>query len=178
MGRTLRRLLVVLTIVLPLGAHAAEHLSVFGAQIEYTNPDPQHWQKDAERRDSAKGLFALKHVGLADKEGNTVHPVLVIIYEQLPDPAQSLEGFTRMARERAPFPVDDIITEDDRIIYFCRFERETPHDLAIAHFVFAGNGVQVMGDAPSSVYDKVEEDIKRFFDSIRFQEPSTERPAP
>ena len=82
-----------------------------------------------------------------------------------------------MARERAPFPTEDIITEGNRIIYFCRFERETLHDLAIAHFLFEGNGVQVMGDASTMVYGEVEGDIKQFIDSIRFQESSTERPA-
>jgi hypothetical protein len=178
LAKALRLLLVILATVLSTGAHAAEQISLFGAQLEYRNPNPQLWHKDADRREPAKGLFALKHVGLIDKEGNTVYPVLVVIYEQLSNPAQSLEAFTRMARERAFFPVEDIITEDDRIIYFCRFEPDTSHELAIAHFLFAGNGVQVMGDAPSSVYEQVEGDIKRFFDSIRFQKSGAERPAP
>ena len=42
--------------------------------------------------------------------------------------------------------------------------------------LLGGNGVQVMGDAPASVYGRVEGDIKQFIDSIRFQESSTERP--
>jgi len=99
-------------------------------------------------------------VGLPDTEGNTTYPVLVIIYEQLPGPAQSLEEFTRMARQRAFFPTDDIITENDRIIYFCRFTHDTSHDLVIAHFLFEGNGVQVMADAPTTVYGEVEADFQ------------------
>ena len=177
MRKTFRILLVILATTLSTGAHAAEQLSLFGAQLTYTNPNPQVWHKDEERRESAKGLFALKHVGLSDTEGNTTYPVLVIIYEQLPGPAQSLEDFARMARQRAPFPAEDIITENDRIIYFCRFTFDTPHDLVIAHFLFEGNGIQVMGDAPTTVYGEVEADFKQFIDSIRFQESSTERPA-
>jgi hypothetical protein len=165
-------LLVILAIALSTGAHAAEQLSLFGAQLTYTNPNPQVWQKDVERRESAKGLLALKHVGLSDTQGNTTYPVLVIIYEQLPGPAQSLEDFARMARERAPFPTEDIITENDRIIYFCRYSLDTSHDLVIAHFLFEGNGVQVMGDAPTTVYGEVEADIKQFIDSIHIQKTS------
>ena len=176
MRRTFRILLVILAIALSTGARASEQLSLYGAQLTYTNPNPQIWHKDEERRDSAKGLLALKHAGLSDTEGNTTYPVLVIIYEQLPGPAQSLEDYARMARQRAPFPTEDIITENDRIIYFCRFTHETSHDLVIAHFLFEGNGVQVMGDAPTTVYGEVEGDIKQFIDSIRFQESSTERP--
>ena len=108
-------------------------------------------------------------MGLPDKDGNTVYPALVIIYEQLPDPAQSLEDYTRMARQRAYFPTDDIITENDRIIYFCRYELRPSHDLVIAHFLSKENGIQVMGDAPTTVYDKVEADFKQFIDSIHFQ---------
>ena len=176
MRRTFSLLLVILAIALSTGAHAAEQLSLFGAQLTFTNPNPQIWHKDTDRRESAKGLLALKHVGLPDKDGNTTYPVLVIIYEQLPGPVQSLEDYARMARQRAPFPTEDIITENDRIIYFCRFTHETSHDLVIAHFLFEGNGVQVMGDAPTTVYGEVEGDIKQFIDSIRFQESSTERP--
>ena len=177
MRRTFRILLVILAIALSTGAHAAEQLSLYGAQLTYTNPNPQVWHQDAERRDSAKGLFALKHVGLSDTQGNTTHPVLVIIYEQLPGPAQSLEDYARTARQRAPFPTEDIITENDRIIYFCRYTLDTPHDLVIAHFLFEGNGIQVMGDASTTVYGEVEGNIKQFIDSIRFQGSSTERPA-
>jgi hypothetical protein len=170
--RTFRILLVILAIALSTGAHATEQLSLYGAQLTYTNPNPQIWHKDVERRESAKGLLALKHVGLFDTQGNTTHPVLVIIYEQLPGPAQSLEDYARMARQRAPFPTEDIITENDRIIYFCRFTHETSHDLVIAHFLFEENGVQVMGDAPTTVYGEVEDDIKQFIDSIRLQKSS------
>ena len=177
MIRAFRLLLVILAIALSTGAHAAEQLFLFGAQLTYTNPNPQVWHKDADRREPAKGLLALKHVGLPDKDGNTVYPALVIIYEQLPGPAQSLEDYTRMARQRAYFPTDDIITESDRIIYFCRYEPDTSHDLVIAHFLFEGNGVQVMGDAPTTVYDKVEADIKQFIDSIHFQKSSAQQPA-
>ena len=176
MRRTFSLLLVILAIALSTGAHAAEQLSLFGAQLAYTNPNPQVWQKDVERRESAKGLLALKHVGLSDTQGNTTHPVLVIIYEQLPGPAQSLEDFARMARQRAPFPTEDIITENDRIIYFCRFNHDTSHDLVIAHFLFEGNGVQVMGDAPTTVYGDVEGDFKQFIESIHFQRSSTQQP--
>ena len=174
MRRIFSLLLVVLALALSTGAHAAEQLSLFGAQLTYTNPNPQVWQKDVERRESAKGLLALKHVGLSDTQGNTTYPVLVIIYEQLPGPAQSLEDFARMARERAPFPTEDIITENDRIIYFCRYSLDTSHDLVIAHFLFEENGVQVMGDAPTTVYGEGEADFKQFIDSIRFQESSSE----
>ena len=177
MRRTFCFLLAILAIALSTGAYAAEELSLFGAQIIYTNPNPQVWHKDADRREPAKGLFALKHVGLPDKDGNTVYPALVIIYEQLPDPAQSLEDYTRMARQRAYFPTDDIITENDRIIYFCRYGLDTSHDLVIAHFLFEGNGIQVMGDAPTTVYDKVEADFKQFIDSIHFQKSSAQQPA-
>ena len=177
MRKTFCLLLVILAIPLSTGAHAAEQLSLFGAQLTYTNPNPQVWHKDEERRDSAKGLFALKHVGLPDTGGNTTHPVLVIIYEQLPGPTQSLEDFVRMARQRAPFPPEDIITENDRIIYFCRYTLDTPHDLVIAHFLFEGNGIQAMGDASTTVYGEVEADFKQFIDSIRLQKSSTERPA-
>ena len=177
MKRTFCLLLVILAIALSTGAHAAEQLSLFGAQLTYTNPNPQVWHKDVERRESAKGLFALKHVGLPDTQGNTAYPVLVIIYEQLPGPAQSLEEYARMARERAPFPTEDIITESDRIIYFCRFTHDTSHDLVIAHFLFEGNGIQVMGDAPTTVYGEVEGDIKQFIDSIHLQKSSTQQPA-
>jgi len=163
---------VILAIAVSTGAHAAEQLPLFGAQLTYTNPNPQVWHKDEERRESAKGLLALKHVGLSDTGGNTTYPVLVIIYEQLPGPAQSLEDFTRMARQRAFFPTDDIITENDRIIYFCRFTHDTSHDLVIAHFLFEGNGVQVMADAPTTVYGEVEADFKQFIDSIHFQKSS------
>jgi alpha-ketoglutarate-dependent taurine dioxygenase len=168
---------VILAIALSTGAHAAEQLSIFGAQLTYTNPNPQVWHKDEERHESAKGLFALKHEGLPDTGGNTTYPVLVIIYEQLPGPAQSLEDFTRMARQRAFFPTDDIITENDRIIYFCRFTHDTSHDLVIAHFLFEGNGVQVMADAPTTVYGEVEADFKQFIDSIHFQKSSAQQPA-
>jgi alpha-ketoglutarate-dependent taurine dioxygenase len=174
--RTFRFLLVILAIAVSTGAHAAEQLPLFGAQLTYTNPNPQVWHKDEERRESAKGLLALKHVGLSDTGGNTTYPVLVIIYEQLPGPAQSLEDFTRMARQRAFFPTDDIITENDRIIYFCRYTLDTSHDLVIAHFLFEGNGVQVMGDAPTTLYGEVEGDFKQFIDSIHFQKSSAQQP--
>ena len=176
MRRTFRFLLVILAIAVSTGAHAAEQLPLFGAQLTYTNPNPQVWHKDEERRESAKGLLALKHVGLSDTGGNTTYPVLVIIYEQLPGPAQSLEDFTRMARQRAFFPTDDIITENDRIIYFCRYTLDTSHDLVIAHFLFEGNGVQVMGDAPTTLYGEVEGDFKQFIDSIHFQKSSAQQP--
>ena len=55
MRRTFCILLVILAIALSTGAHAAEQLSLFGAQLTYTNPNPQVWHKDAERRESAKG---------------------------------------------------------------------------------------------------------------------------
>ena len=177
MRRIFSLLLVVLALALSTGAHAAEHLSLFGAQLTYINPNPQVWHQDAERRESEKGLLALKHVGLPDTEGNTTHPVLVIIYEQLPGPAQSLEDFARMARQRAFFPTDDIITENDRIIYFCRYTLDTSHDLVIAHFLFEGNGIQIMGDAPTTVYGEVEADFKQFIDSIHFQKSSAQQPA-
>ena len=176
MKRTFRILLVILAIALSTGAHAIEQLSLYDAQLTYTNPNPQIWHKDEERRDSAKGLLALKHVGLSDTQGNTTYPVLVIIYEQLPGPAQSLEDFARMARQRAPFPTEDIITENDRIIYFCRYTLDTSHDLVIAHFLFEENGVQVMGDAPTTVYGEVEGDFKQFIESIHFQRSSTQQP--
>jgi alpha-ketoglutarate-dependent taurine dioxygenase len=172
--RTFSLLLVILAIALSTGAHAAEQLSLFGAQLTYTNPNPQVWHKDEERRESAKGLFALKHAGLPDTQGNTTYPVLVVIYEQLEGPAQSLADFARMARERAPFPTEDIITETDRIIYFCRFTFDTDHDLVIAHFLFEGNGIQVMGDAPTTIYGQVEADFKQFIDSIHFQKSSVQ----
>jgi alpha-ketoglutarate-dependent taurine dioxygenase len=175
--RTFSLLLAILAIALSTGAHAAERLSLFGAELTYTNPNPQVWHKDEERREPAKGLFALKHEGLPDTEGNTTYPVLVIIYEQLPGPAQSLEDFTRMARQRAFFPTDDIITENDRIIYFCRFTHDTSHDLVIAHFLFEGNGVQVMADAPTTAYGEVEADFKQFIDSIHFQKSNAQQPA-
>lgn len=177
MRKTFCILLVILAIALSTGAHAAKQLSLYGAQLTYTNPNPQVWHKDEERRDSAKGLLALKHVGLSDTQGNTTYPVLVIIYEQLPGPAQSLEDFARMARERALFPTEDIITENDRIIYFCRFTHDTSHDLVIAHFLFEGNGIQVMGDAPTAVYGEVEGDIKQFIDSIHLQKSIAQQPA-
>ena len=175
--KTFSLLLVILSIALPTGAHAAEQLSLFGAELVYTNPNPQVWHKDEERRESAKGLFALKHVGLPDTDGKTAYPVLVIIYEQLPGPVQSLEEYARMARERAPFPTEDIITENDRIIYFCRFTFDSSHDLVIAHFLFEGNGIQVMGDAPTTVYGEVEADFKQFIDSIHFQKSGSQQPA-
>jgi alpha-ketoglutarate-dependent taurine dioxygenase len=175
--RTFRILLVILAFALSTGAHAAEQLSLFDAQLTYTNPNPQVWHKDVERRESAKGLLALKHVGLSDTQGNTVYSALVIIYEQLPGPAQSLEDYTRMARQRAYFPTEDIITENDRIIYFCRYALDTSHDLVIAHFVFEGNGIQVMGDAPTTVYGEVEADFKQFIESIHFQRSSAQQPA-
>jgi hypothetical protein len=168
-GGVLGFLLIVLAAALPPSAQASDQVPLFNAQLEFTNPNPLRWHTDEDRRDPQKGKYVLKHDLLTDKRGDASQPFIAVVYEKLPGTIRTLDEFVQMARDRTPFPIEDIAKYDDRIIYFCNDGQVALHRLVIAHFLFRGNGVQVIAGAADGVYDHVQEDIGQFLKSIRFR---------
>ncbi len=160
-------LFVALAVALPVCAQAADQVALFNARLEYTNPDPLRWHKDEERRDPNKGVLVLKRDAVTGRRGETSQPVVAFIYEKVPGTVRTLDEYVKMARDRTPFTIEDISKSDDRIIYFCNYDRGTLHRLVIAHFLFEGNGIQVIADADDGAYDYVQEDFGRLLASIR-----------
>jgi hypothetical protein len=171
MKQSIRIVLVAMSIICFVTlASADERVSMFGSQLIHRKLDPKLWKKDTEQRQENKGVVLFKHKGIKDIEGNNIQPVIGIVYEKIPDSISSVEQYVAIVRARTQFPVEAVIRRDDinSIIYFCRYDSGMVHNLVIAHFVFKGNGIQITGDATQSVYEKVENEIQQFIESIKF----------
>jgi hypothetical protein len=167
--RTIQYIIVIiLFFILNVSLVGQTKLSLFNAELTHKKLNPSLWHLKDQKRDTSKGLFLYIHKELKDSSGMSVTAAISIIYEALGRTIPK-EEYAEAWQRKMKAVLDKKVTRKDLgfVIYYYHYDQEIRHNLVVAYFVCPGNGIQIMADAPSSMYKNIETDVMDFIKSIK-----------
>jgi hypothetical protein len=133
--------------------------------------------QDNFNKQEKKGTLMYKHSPILDSSYRTVEPVIGIIYQYLKDTVDAVEySISNMGQK--PYTIKyellggypDYSSDKHSAIFKGEYLRDGVKHIVMLGYIVANNiGIEIIGDATSQVYGKVESDIKQFIKSVHLE---------
>lgn len=149
-------------------------IKVFGSTIVYQTPDTSEWTvvRRIPPGDGRKGVILFQHAPIKDDENRMIKPDIGLIYEQVPDSVgvimysmyglgNTSPGFTYKIAGGYP----DYSSDKHAAVFTGKYVHfGVRHSVVMGFIVHNGIGIEIIGDATTSTYQRVSAD---FFDFVK-----------
>jgi len=160
---------------LPVLCLAQNSIEVGHAQIVYSKPNDSLWVLDKFESPTKKSRATImfKHIPILDSLNRPVQPAIGIHYEEVTEKMDCIEyalNFIGLYPFHKPMPVlgyPKYSSNKNSLVYLGEYTRyEVNHKVIIAYILDKHVGIEIIMDATSELYPKVESDMLLFLKNI------------
>ncbi len=169
-------LVIFLSTIYSCIGYSQDQIKFFSDKIEYSLPDQTLWKiiKDEAPTNEKKVILMLKHLPFKDSSGNSIEPILAIVYEKVSQHLDVIEYSISILSEK-PYNIQRNILggypqyskDKHSIVFKGNYERDGVKHVVLLGYILNDNiGIEIIGDATANIFNLVEKDFIVFIKSV------------